>query len=399
MASQRSHPKYEYLTSRWGGMKLRIELGERIDKWLENFSQEEQELLLDLLSRFYYYSEEKIKEKTKELYQKFVSKYKEDSSQAVYSKIFKEYGISYSDLLFTSFWLNNNLGDQAEPNLHQLIKDGGIPPVIVIVDDYSGTGKTLIKTLDILIQANPSVSNATFYFLTIHITDRALQQIQDYVENTGIQVHTIFLEKSQETFKKGYLYEEIDAITKRNTYANIYNRFNAHKDFAFGFEAVESLVAFHYNTPNNTLGLFWQDLADFVALFPRHKHKRTTLKTLQQDAKQRKNQTRKPIVYGIEDSRFAVAITYCIAHSKGFLLDNMKDDLGLTASQVDSLLNEMIKQGYVDINNGSICATAKLKSQMFTSRLNNFKKSYKQACEENKPVFDAKSDYIPINFK
>lgn len=54
-------------------MKLRIELGERIDKWLENFSQEEQELLLDLLSQFYY-SEEKIKEKTKELYQKFVSK-------------------------------------------------------------------------------------------------------------------------------------------------------------------------------------------------------------------------------------------------------------------------------------------------------------------------------------
>ena len=85
MASQRSHPKFEYLTSRWGGMQLRIELGERIEKWLSHFSKEEQELLLDLLSKFYYYSEEKIKAKTKELYNKFVSEHNDIADQVVYS--------------------------------------------------------------------------------------------------------------------------------------------------------------------------------------------------------------------------------------------------------------------------------------------------------------------------
>ena len=61
--SQRKHPKYEYLTSRWGGMKLREEFEERIDNWLKAFDESEHKMLLSLLSQFYYYSEEKVKEK------------------------------------------------------------------------------------------------------------------------------------------------------------------------------------------------------------------------------------------------------------------------------------------------------------------------------------------------
>ena len=55
--SQRKHPKYEYLTSRWGGMKLREEFEERIDNWLKAFDESEHKMLLSLLSQFYYYSE------------------------------------------------------------------------------------------------------------------------------------------------------------------------------------------------------------------------------------------------------------------------------------------------------------------------------------------------------
>ena len=77
------------------------------------------------------------------------------------------------------------------------------------------------------------------------------------------------------------------------------DKLSINKDFILGFEEVESLVAFHYNTPNNTLGLFWQDLSDFVALFPRHKRKKTLLKNLQQDAKRRKRQSMQTVVYGI----------------------------------------------------------------------------------------------------
>ena len=114
--SQRKHPKYEYLTSRWGGMKLREEFGVRIENWLKAFDESEHEMLLSLLSQFYYYSEEKVKAKTKELYQKFLSSQGGIADGAVFTKIIKDLGASYSDILFDTFWLSNDLYDFCEPN-------------------------------------------------------------------------------------------------------------------------------------------------------------------------------------------------------------------------------------------------------------------------------------------
>ena len=68
MSSGRKHPKYENITSRWGGMKIREDFAERIDKWLQAFQEEEHPFLLELLMQFYYYSEERIKDKVVELY-------------------------------------------------------------------------------------------------------------------------------------------------------------------------------------------------------------------------------------------------------------------------------------------------------------------------------------------
>ena len=399
MASQRKHPKFEYLTSRWGGMQLRFELGDRIEEWLTHFSKDEQDLLLDLLSKFYYYSEEKIKFKTKELYDKFVSGHKDVIERVVYSKVFKEYGASYSDILFTSFWLNNNLSDQAEPNLIQLVKDGSIPTDVAIVDDYSGTGKTIIRTIDQLVQFNSNAAKSMYYFLTLHITNRALEQIKEYSDNTGICIEVVFLEKTEETFKQGYLYKELEAISKKHAYETVCNKLSVNKEYVFGFEEVQSLVAFHYNTPNNTLGLFWQDLSDFVAVFPRHKRKNTSLQQLQKDAKLRKRQSKQTVVYGIEDGRLAVAMVYCVAHTKGFSVKSLEDDLGLTTSQADVILRKMLQEDYVVNSNGIISATAKLKSKIFTSRLKPFKKSMEKDSIEDSPAFDSHSDYIPVKFK
>ena len=88
--SQRKHPKYEYLTSRWGGMKLREEFEERIDNWLKAFDESEHKMLLSLLSQFYYYSEEKVKENSKKLYQKFLSENPEYKKATVF-RAFKRY--------------------------------------------------------------------------------------------------------------------------------------------------------------------------------------------------------------------------------------------------------------------------------------------------------------------
>lgn len=354
-------------------MKLRKEMEPRIESWLSGFPEEEQKLMLDLLSNFHYYSEKRINEKVEELYKDFVESYTGNPADVIFTKIIKVQGASFSDIFSSAFWFQNNLYDYMEPNILSLLEEGSVPGTLVIVDDYSGTGKTFIKTIDKLIEKNRDIITTSLYFLTLHITQRAIKQIEEYSKEIGVQIKIISLEISDEAFKSGYLFEEGQAFKHKKYYSDICTRHSINEKFVFGFEDVASLVAFYYNTPNNTLGLFWHDLTDFIALFPRHKKEQTSLKQMQKDAQDRKNRREQIVIFGIDDARLAAIMAYCIANGTNVSLANMKHDFGLTPEQLDSILEEMIKKEYIYVENGTIIPTEKLKSHMFVSRLKNIK--------------------------
>lgn len=398
MSSGRKHPKYENITSRWGGMKIREDFAERIDKWLQAFPEEEHPFLLELLMQFYYYSEERIKDKVVELYEAFVKEYRGDAKEVVYTKIIKEQGVACSDVLFSNFWLQNDLMYScSDNNILGLLEAEQIPKELAVVDDYSGTGKSFIKTIDKMLHANELVQDTNFYFLTLHITQRAIRQINEYAKEVGINIKIVSLDCSDEAFKKNYIYNEIEAERKKRQYAQICINQNMDK-YVLGFEDVSSLVAFHYNTPNNTLGLFWQDLMDFSALFPRKKKQRTVLSAMQKNARDRKREDAPPVVYGIEDGKMAVMLVYCLGQPKGIFIDDFATTFGLTAMQADKALREMIEQGYMSNESGCFQPTAKLKSHVFTSRIKKGQKRFKERQEE-KEEFQIHEEYIPRNFE
>ena len=400
--SQRKHPKYEYLTSRWGGMKLREEFGERIDNWLKAFDESEHQLLLSLLSQFYYYSEEKIKSKVKELYEKFLATKSEATESIVFTKIIKELGTSYSDILFNIFWLCNGLYDFCEPQILSLldgIDECQTPDIICIIDDYSGSGKTFVKTIDKLIEANQHIAQAHIFFLVLHITHTAVSLIQEYSKSTGIKIDVVYLDLSDKTFKEDYLYSQVEARRHRLQYQELCAKNKTNADFVFGYEAIESLVAFHYNTPNNTLGLFWQDFTDFLALFPRHKKQKTTLSQLQKNARKRKSAKETKAIFGIGDTQYALFMAYCVAQNSKFSFDQARSDFGLSTPQLTELIDRMIGEEYIVVQDGAFVATAKLKSHMFTSRLKKLKKTYTDNVLglEESPDFKA-IPYLPKKF-
>lgn len=400
--SQRKHPKYEYLTSRWGGMKLREEFGVRIENWLKAFDESEHEMLLSLLSQFYYYSEEKVKAKTKELYQKFLSFQGGIADGAVFTKIIKDLGASYSDILFDTFWLSNDLYDFCEPNILDLIDEADasqIPEIICVIDDYSGSGKTFVKTVNKMLEKNHYVAQVHIFFLTLHITNTAISLINEYSKNTGINIDVVYLDLSDKTFKDDYLYSKIEARRQRLQYQNLCAKNKTNPDYVFGFEEIESLVAFHYNTPNNTLGLFWQDFADFIALFPRHRKKRTTLTQLQKNVQKRKNAKQAKSIYGFNDAQYSLFMAYCVAQNKGFSFDQARIDFGLNSDQLSELIKRMISEGYVTTQEGIFIATPKLRSNMFMGRLKKLKNSYiaEDVEQEKTTTFEAVA-YVPKKF-
>lgn len=398
MTSGRKHPKYENITSRWGGMKIREDFAERIDKWLQAFQEEEHPFLLELLMQFYYYSEERIKDKVVELYNAFIKEYKGDADAVVYTKIIKEQGVACSDILFTTFWMQNSaMYSYAENNILGLLEAEQIPKELVVVDDYSGTGKTFIKTLDKMLQVTDMVKDTNFYFLTLHITQRAAKKIKEYAELKGISIKIISLDYSDDTFKKDYIYNEIEAEHKKRQYSEICIKQKIDKH-VLGFDDVSSLVAFHYNTPNNTLGLFWQDLVDFTALFPRKKKQRTELSVMQRKARNRKHAEEPPVIFGIDDNRLVVMLLYCLGQARGLSVEDFSETFGLTAMQADKALREMIEQGYMSNESGHFQPTAKLKSHVFTSRIKEGQKRFKDV-QDNQVEFRTHEEYIPCNFK
>ena len=397
--SQRKHPKYEYLTSRWGGMKLREEFGVRIENWLKAFDESEHEMLLSLLSQFYYYSEEKVKAKTKELYQKFLSFQGDIADGVVFTKIIKDLGASYSDILFDTFWLSNDLYDFCEPNILDLIDEADasqIPEIICVIDDYSGSGKTFVKTVNKMLEKNHYVAQIHIFFLTLHITNTAISLINEYSKSTGINIDVVYLDLSDKTFKDDYLYSQIEARRQRLQYQNLCAKNKTNPDYVFGFEEIESLVAFHYNTPNNTLGLFWQEFADFIALFPRHRKKRTTLSQLQKNVQKRKNAKLAKSIYGFNDAQYSLFMAYCVAQNKGFSFDQARIDFGLNSDQLSELIKRMISEGYVTTQEGIFIATPKLRSNMFMGRLKKLKNSYiaEDVEQEKTTTFEAVA-YVP----
>ena len=103
MPSQRKHPPYESITSRWGGMDIREEFGYKIEKWLSLFEEKDRPVLIELLKYFQYYSEKKISSKVKELFQLFEKEYSADLGDVVFSKPAKDFDTSFTSILFISF--------------------------------------------------------------------------------------------------------------------------------------------------------------------------------------------------------------------------------------------------------------------------------------------------------
>lgn len=399
MSKGRSHPKYEDITARWGGMDIRHEFSARIDAWLGAFHEDERPLLLNLLGHFFYYSEKRIKEKAIALNKKFCAECSETES-VVYIPTVKQYGVGYSSLFFDNFWLMNNLYDSSERNIVGLLRENIVPKMIAIVDDYSGTGNTIATTLTEMICANETVKTARIYVLVQHITKRSLAFLQSLAESLALDLHIVYLDYSEETFKPKYLFEMVEAEKKRLFYEAICHRLDVEEKNVLGYEHVQSLVAFYYNTPNNTLGLFWKDLDGFAALFSRHNKKRTPLTELQRKAKNQANLRKaKPVVRGFDDRRISAFLAYCVSQSKGFSYEKARADFGMTVEQMRSLIDSLIEQEYLISKDGVFVATSKTREISFRSRFKELKKSFSEEYEKKKEfLINPDISYIPTDF-
>lgn len=383
----------------WETKGNRKYLAERIDNWLNQFNDTDREEMLSLLAHFDYYSKNKIHEQVKILYNAFRAIC--NSKDVVFSKTEKIVNASYSSIFFMEFWSKNNLYGYVADNLSSIIYEDDFPKNIVIVDDYIGSGNTIKNYLIDLLSNDFDVKNKNFYILALNVSKTGKNEIEKFAIERGMCLKIIYNKCSNKAYEPNNIFKETELQYHKNLYGDAYDNSvkNPNLDFKFGYDQIEALVSFYYNTPNNTLGIFWQDLFKFRALFSRHKKVKTTLNNMKIKAKQRSNINNSiSVVKQVDDYKMDIFMVYCISKSDSFDIYEACIDFGLNEKQINEIITSMLKNKYLINENGKYKPTEKLKQNLLMSRVKSFSSLYKTMPDIEKiPQKDV--SYIPKNFK
>lgn len=381
----------------WEVKGSRKELLDRLLLWLKQFDEKEQPEMLTLLSHFDYYSSNKLPTKVVELYKRFLDVC--DSKDVVFCRVEKTIGTSFSNLFFSCFWDCNDLYDYTQDNLSNIIKEVDCPQNVVLVDDYFGSGETVTLYLEKLLELSPNLTDKNIYFLSLQGSNVGKMYIENFAKDRSLNLQIITLKYSHKAFDKDNIYSNLEADIHRQMYSTIYEKHVLKKLLKFGYGEVEALVSFYYNTPNNTLGIFWQDLIGFKSLFKRHKKQPTTLNSMRIKCKQNRQLAQhKPFIKDVESYKIDVFMVYCITKKEPFDLLEACKDFGLTEYQLDFLLKSLMEKGYLFCKLGRYSPTEKLKKYLYATKIKEFRKKYYEYPKKEE-ITTKDITYIPKNFK
>lgn len=392
-------PRYKFgeITKRWGDADFKKEFDGILDNWINQFSADERPLLLELLKNFYYYTEKAIDRKVVDLHQRFLEINGEDISKVVFSKIPKEYGVANSDIIFTSYWLNNDIkGYSSYDVVREYLENDAVPEKLVIVDDYMGSGDTVTGALKTMLSVAPELHNSKLYVLIIHASQIGIKNLNAFISERGLDLTFICLENTDKAFQEDYIFSKIDAKLKEEEYKQICDCKSVSKGAVLGYKDIQSLVAFNKTTPNDTLGLFWHSAENFVALFRKNSQPRnTSISSLKGIA--RKNEHKEPVLFGIEDNQYNKFIVYCVKNGKNFSIEQACLDFGITPDILLKRLQYIEQRGYIKFDNGVMIPSNEIATNLIKRRLKGWDVAETVLKSENKiPLIE--TSYIPKDF-
>lgn len=392
-------PRYKFgeITKRWGDADFKKEFDGILDNWINQFTTDERPLLLELLKNFYYYTEKAIDRKVVELHQHFLEINGEDISKVVFSKIPKEYGVANSDIIFTSYWLNNDIkGYSSYDVIREYLENDAVPEKLVIVDDYMGSGDTVTGALKTMLSVAPELHNSKLYVLVIHASQIGIKNLNAFISERGLDLTFICLENTDKAFQEDYIFSKIDAKLKEEEYRQICDCKNVSKSAVLGYKDIQSLVAFDKTTPNDTLGLFWHSAENFVALFRKNSQPRnTSISSLKGIA--RKNGHKEPVLFGIEDNQYNKFIVYCVKNGKDFSVEQACLDFGITPDMLLKRLQYIEQKGYIKFDSGVMIPSDETATKLIKRRLKGWDTAETILKSENK-ISLIETSYIPQNF-
>ncbi|OQB13597.1 MAG: hypothetical protein BWY15_01672 [Firmicutes bacterium ADurb.Bin193] len=244
----------------------------QFDVWLAQIPDKYKELSLVLIQNLEYFPRDLINKLLMELHKKLIKLPAISDDNTIYAYIKSKDGkTNSSDEYWTMYKLLNDVNREfCYENINAINNwQWAYVKNIVFIDDFSGTGKSIIKEL----KKNESrYIGKNIYFITICVMEDAIQKIKNYSKLKKMNIVPVFCFMHKKTFARELFENNEDAkdsFIALTTYLKI-----PEWEYPLGFEKSEALVAFHNNTPNNTLSIIRCDTKEYKSLFPRrHENK------------------------------------------------------------------------------------------------------------------------------
>ncbi len=219
-----------------------------IESFERQFPDEYIELIEKLLSHYSFY-EESTYYKNIEDYIEFINDYciKNDIEDfCLCLPVVNNYN-SKNSHIFTSL-LNNSFDVYVALN-DTVIKYNNI----FIVDDYSGSGITILNFLKNNEDLFKFDSNKRIYISPMIFTDVANEKFNELIKDYSNVYNIGFLERKAKFITKQGVLNSVE----KNKLEILSKAYCYKKDCIFGFKDVEDLFSTYFSTPNNTIGIFW----------------------------------------------------------------------------------------------------------------------------------------------
>lgn len=257
-----------------------------IDAWLGNFKGEvfdesyEKHIALWLLANFVFYNDDEVKHLCRTLYRDFVHEFIDsDSTNPIEDR--------YKELLKRSrFYHLGRPGESSGYVLYYFRQENKLP-----IGNFLGTMEDLPSTIDTVVFVDDVVLSADEKSQADLYLKKLMEKFETLKDKRIIVLSFIATTEARD-YLKSQGYEVVNCITlsERNKCFSdkslVFNEFQDHLENAkkmashygdkievtdpLGFNNCQLLFGFFYNTPNNTLPIFWAEKNGWIPILKRY---------------------------------------------------------------------------------------------------------------------------------
>jgi len=251
-----------------------------INNWLTNFSDDEKENALLLLSNFIYYNNNDIRNLCRYLYLRFRKHLILDlkltgAKLDTWQSIFSNYKAVLSKTRFIA------LGDASESGFHMLynfrkvnhlpvelfsqlymleeaLEKGDSIDHIVFVDDLIGSGKQTVDFWEYLSSRKSEILKVrNIHYLALFGTESGIRHIEN---KTNIMVDVIeMFDSSHQVFSNSSMAITANSTRKKCRAMCFKYGKRLFRSHPLGYNNSQLLIGFEHNIPNNTLPIIWSN--------------------------------------------------------------------------------------------------------------------------------------------